>query len=115
MEISRDTIREHASDGFSAMGSPARLLVLQLLVRAGEAGLTVGDIQTRTGIPASTLAHHLKSLGQASLIVQQKQGREIIVTAHYGQLRRLADYILNECCADEDIAAAEKQAGNSDD
>ncbi len=53
---------EIAAQGFAAMGSEARLTVLNCLVRAGQEGLTVSDIQERTGIAPSTLAHHLKFL-----------------------------------------------------
>ena len=92
-----------AAQGFSAMGSESRLEVLQVLVRAGNAGLTVGDIQQRTGIPASTLAHHLKFLSAANLILQDKQGRSIINRANFDLLQSLAEYILQECCSEEDI------------
>ena len=34
-----------AAQGFSAMGSESRLEVLQTLVRAGDKGMLVGDIQ----------------------------------------------------------------------
>ena len=51
-----------AAQGFAAMGSEARMEVLRVLVRADEAGLTVGEVRDRTGIAASTLAHHLKFL-----------------------------------------------------
>lgn len=90
-----------ASQMFSAMGSESRLTVLQVLVRAGREGLAVGDIQQRTGIPGSTLAHHLKFLSSAELIMQNKQGRTILNHANYDQLEALAAYILEECCADE--------------
>ena len=53
---------EEAAGGFAAMGSEARLKVLRCLIRAGHAGLMVQDIQERTGIAPSTLAHHLKFL-----------------------------------------------------
>ena len=92
---------KQAATGFAAMGSDARLQVLQALVRAGEAGLLVGDIQKRTGIAASTLAHHLKSLSSAGLIVQTRQGRAVRNTANYDHLRTLADFILEECCSEE--------------
>lgn len=91
-----------AAQGFSAMGSEARLEVLQTLVRAGDKGLLVGDIQQRTGIPGSTLAHHLKFLTSADLIVQNKQGRTIINQANYRHLQALAAFILEECCADQE-------------
>ena len=92
-----------AAQRFSAMGSQSRLEVLQVLVRAGNAGLAVGDIQQRTGIPASTLAHHLKFLSAADLILQDKQGRSIINRANFDLLQSLAEYILQECCSEEDI------------
>ena len=99
-----------AAQGFSAMGSQSRLEVLQSLVRAGNAGLSVGDIQSRTGIAASTLAHHLKFLNLAGLISQERQGRAIINRANYDLLQDLANYILRECCADEDCNTEETSA-----
>ena len=57
-----------AAEGFSAMGSESRIDVVRTLVKAGPAGLLVGDIQQRTAIPASTLAHHLKFLTSVGLI-----------------------------------------------
>ena len=89
-----------AAQGFSAMGSESRLEVLQALVRAGNAGLRVGDIQERTGIAASTLAHHLKFLAAANLIVQRKQGRVIMNTANFDYLNSLAGFILENCCTE---------------
>ena len=89
-----------AAQGFSAMGSESRLEVLQALVRAGNAGLRVGDIQQRTGIAASTLAHHLKFLSAANLIVQRKQGREIMSTANFDYLNSMAGFILENCCTE---------------
>ncbi|MFS4580924.1 ArsR/SmtB family transcription factor [Phaeobacter sp. C3_T13_0] len=93
---------EQAAGGFAAMGSEARLAVLRCLVRAGDTGLIVQDIQERTGIMPSTLAHHLKLLVGAGLVVQRKDGRSTINTADYTQLRLLAGFILSECCADEE-------------
>ena len=92
---------EKASQGFAAMGSEARLDVLRCLVRAGRDGLTIGTIQDRTGIAPSTLAHHLRFLKAAGLVIQHKQGRSVINRADYDQLEALAGFIVNECCADE--------------
>ena len=89
-----------ASTGFAAMGSDARLAVLRLLVRAGNAGLTVSDLQTRSGIAPSTLAHHLRVLTEAGVTEQVKDGRKTITRANYETLRQLATYVLEECCAD---------------
>ena len=88
------------------MGSEARLKVLKTLVRAGEAGLTVGEIQDRTGIAPSTLAHHLRFLAAGGVVQQEKIGRTTINRASYDELRALAQFILSECCADEQGKAA---------
>ncbi|SPJ30343.1 ArsR/SmtB family transcription factor [Falsiruegeria mediterranea] len=97
---------ESVGAGFSAMGSESRLKVLKVLVRAGESGLTVGEIQERTGIAPSTLAHHLKFLAGGGVVVQEKAGRSTINRADFDQLRVLADFILGECCADAPQKAA---------
>lgn len=97
---------EEAAQGFSAMGSEARLEVLRALVRAGQDGLKIGDIRERTGIAPSTLAHHLKFLAGAELVTQQKHGRSVINRAAFSRLEALAGYILRECCADTDMTDA---------
>jgi len=95
-----------AAEGFAAIGSESRLEVLGCLVRAGEGGLTVSEIQDRTGIAPSTLAHHLKFLAAAHVITQEKQGRSVINRAAFDHLEMLAQFILRECCLDEPRKAA---------
>ncbi len=97
---------EQAAQGFAAMGSDSRLKVLKTLVRAGEAGLSVGEIQERTGIAPSTLAHHLKFLAAGGLVAQEKAGRTVINRARYDRLRELAAFILDECCVETQRKAA---------
>ena len=91
---------EEAARGFAACGSEPRLMVLRLLVRAGEAGLSVGEIQERTAIPASTLAHHLGFLAAGGLVEQERRGRAVINRAAYHRLEALAAFLLEACCAD---------------
>jgi DNA-binding transcriptional ArsR family regulator len=101
MRISKPVTIEEAAQGFAAMGSEARLGVVLTLVKAGSKGLSVGDIQDRTGMPGSTLTHHLRFLASAGLVRQEKTGRTIINRAAFDHLEALAGYILKECCADE--------------
>ncbi len=104
---------EEAAQGFAAVGSEPRLEVLLALVRAGHDGLTVGDIQERLTIPASTLAHHLRFLTAAGVVTQEKQGRAIVNRAAYDRIQSLADYLLRECCHDSLLAANDKTEGNT--
>ncbi len=91
---------EEATQGFAAVGSEPRLEVLQALVRAGPAGLTVGDIQQRLGLPASTLAHHLRFLAAGGLIEQQRRGRRVVNRARFTRIEALAAFLLSECCVE---------------
>ncbi|MEO0728843.1 MAG: metalloregulator ArsR/SmtB family transcription factor [Pseudomonadota bacterium] len=95
---------EEAARGFAAIGSEPRLDVLLALVRAGPAGLSVGEIQARLDIPASTLAHHLKFLAAADLIEQRRKGRTVLNRAAYAHLEALAAFLLRECCSDSETA-----------
>ncbi len=93
-----------AASTFAALGSEQRLSVLRVLVRAGPAGLTIGDLGARSGVTGSTLTHHMKILAAAALVQQVRDGRRIIcIGAAYDEMRALSDYLLNECCADSSL------------
>lgn len=91
---------EEAAQGFAAVGSEPRLMVLRVLVRAGTEGLTVGEIQGCVALPASTLAHHLRFLAAGGLIEQERQGRAVVSRAAYARIESLAAFLLDECCTD---------------
>lgn len=92
---------EVAASTFAALGSEQRLGVLRSLVRAGPDGLSMGELGARTGVTGSTLTHHLKILVQAGLVTQARQGRSVICAAvAYEELSALADFLLENCCAD---------------
>jgi ArsR family transcriptional regulator len=92
---------EDAAQAFAALGSEQRLGVLQVLVRAGPEGLSMGELGKRTGVPGSTLNHHLRFLVHAGLVEQAKQGRSIICSAvAYDMIRALSNFVLENCCAD---------------
>lgn len=88
------------ASAFAALGSEQRLLVLRTLVRAGNDGLSIGELGERTGITGSTLTHHVKQLAQAELVNQHKIGRSIRCAVSYERARELSEYLLKECCAD---------------
>lgn|GEM_PF-267356 len=84
---------------FSALGHEARLEVFRVLVRAGHDGLSVGDIATHFEQPPSTLAHHLRTLVRAGLVVQERQGRLVLCRADFGAVLRAATFLTAECCS----------------
>jgi DNA-binding transcriptional ArsR family regulator len=97
------------ANALAALGHEARLDVYRLLVRAGPDGLIVGEIAAHTGLAASTLAHHLRTLVSAGLVVQERQGRETVNRADYAVMDRTLRFLSDECCkgvlpANEDAA-----------
>jgi ArsR family transcriptional regulator len=88
-----------AAGMLAALGSPARLRVYRALIRAGDAGINLTDLQAAVGIPASTLAHHLGMLVDAGLVARERRGRELICSARYDQVRRVSEFLIAECCA----------------
>ena len=91
---------EQAAQGFAALGSPSRLALLRILVRTGEDGLTIGQLQEKSGLAASTLAHHLRTLAACSLIIQTRQGREVITQPNFSLVGALSHFLICECCPD---------------
>lgn len=82
------------------LGNETRLAIVRLLVRAGDEGLTVGDIQRATGVPASTLSHHLSRLRGVGLVSRTRSGSALWCRADFERIRAVADFLIEECCAD---------------
>ena len=90
-------LERHAAE-LAALGSTVRLAILRQVVQGDPAGTPVGDIQGRLDIPWSTLSHHLDRLTAAGLLLSQPDGRFVLYRADYAALRRLTDYLWQDCC-----------------
>ena len=86
------------ADMFSAMGTEARLRIMQLLLTAHPEGLVVGDIQGELEIPNSTLSHHLEKLRTEDLVNVQREGTFLRYTANTEALQELLQFLYAECC-----------------
>ncbi|MDJ0621999.1 MAG: metalloregulator ArsR/SmtB family transcription factor [Desulfocapsaceae bacterium] len=87
-----------AATTLAELGNATRLSIFRLLVKAGPAGIPVGEIQRLLDIPASTLSHHIRRLMQVGLVVQRRESRTLYCIARIDILRELIDYLLSECC-----------------
>ena len=96
---------EQAAKQLEALGNTTRLQVYRTLVRAGEAGLPVGQIQERLGIPGSTLSHHLQRLLLTGLVTQERQATTLICRANYPVMNGLVSFLTKECCVEEGCAS----------
>ena len=91
---------EHADTAraLAALGHEARLHIFRFLVRAGRDGATVGQIGAHMDLPASTLAHHLRSLVGAGLLTQERQGREVVTRIDFDRMTQVVEFLSSECC-----------------
>lgn len=105
MNDTRSTAR-----ALAALGHDARLAIFRLLVKAGDQGLRVGDIAAHLGLAPSTLAHHLSTLVDAGLVVQERQGREVLNRADYPAMSRVLDFLTSECCTGVTLRSSEDAA-----
>jgi ArsR family transcriptional regulator, arsenate/arsenite/antimonite-responsive transcriptional repressor len=86
------------ADMFSAMGTEARLRIMQLLLSAHPDGLVVGDIQDELDIPGSTLSHHLDKLKAEGLVNVRRESTFLHYTANTEALQEILQFLYAECC-----------------
>ena len=86
------------ADMFSAMGTEARLRIVQLLLTAHPDGLVVSEIQEELEIPGSTLSHHLEKLKSEDLVRVQRESTFLRYTANTEALQELLQFLYAECC-----------------
>ncbi len=86
------------ADMFSAMGTEARLRIMQLLLSAHPGGLVVGEIQEELDIPNSTLSHHLDKLRNEGLVEVKRESTFLRYTANTVALQEILQFLYAECC-----------------
>ena len=97
---------DDAAARLEALGNPTRLKIYRALVKAGDGGMSVGKLQAKLDIAASTLSHHLKSMMIVGLIHQERQSTTLICRANYDVMRALVGFLVSECCAEGICAPA---------
>ena len=83
---------------FTAIGTGPRLRIMRLLLSAHPSGMVVSEIQSETGIPGSTLSHHLDKLRTHGLIAVRREGTFLWYSVRIETLRELLGFLYAECC-----------------
>ena len=89
---------EDAAKRLNELGHSTRLSVIRLLVKAGEKGLPVGELQTMLDVPGPTLSHHLHRLIGVGLVKQVREGRTLFCFAQLDAVREVMCFLESECC-----------------
>lgn len=87
-----------ATTSFSALSQPTRLETLRLLIKAGEEGMSSGEISAALNIKQNTMSTNLMILHQAGLVRNQREGRSIRYFASISGLRALLSFLMEDCC-----------------
>ena len=107
---------EEVAKALKELGHPTRLFIFKHLVKAGEQGLPVGELQKQLGIPGSTLSHHISALVSVGLVKQNRESRTlmcvsqyamleaIIEFSQYAMLEAIIEFLREECCVNSKIA-----------
>jgi len=88
-----------ALDALDALAHATRLAAFRTLVVAGTEGLVVGELRDRLRVPPATLTAHLNVLRAAKLVLDRRDGRNIVVRANLARMNDLVAYLTENCCA----------------
>ena len=94
------------------LGNETRLKIFRYLVRMGKKGTPVGDILKEMNIPGSTLSHHISKLAKVGLIIQERNGRELLCKPQFDKLQSIVDYLVDECCEGEQECVSVEKTSN---
>jgi DNA-binding transcriptional ArsR family regulator len=90
--------KNDALNAFSALSQPTRLDVFRLLIKAGEPGMSAGDIGEALGVRQNTMSANLAVLSRSGLIRSERDGRSIRYFADLDGMRGLLAFLMEECC-----------------
>ncbi len=87
-----------ALSSFAALAQETRLDVLKLLIKAGEQGLSAGEIGERLSIKQNTMSANLAVLARTNLVSNKREGRSIRYYANFVGIRELIGFLMEDCC-----------------
>ena len=90
--------QQSALEAFSALSQETRLAVFRLLVSAGPAGLTSGEIGERLNVRQNTMSTNLGILLKAGLVRRIRDGRNVRYSADHSGISGLLGFLLEDCC-----------------
>ena len=77
---------------FKALSDPTRRQIIQLLK---ERDLTAGEIADHFAMTKPSISHHLNSLKQAGLVLDERKGQNIVYTLNTTVVQEVLSWFLN--------------------
>ena len=82
----------------SALANKSRLAVVRELVKAGQKGMSAGDIAIAIGASPSQTSFHLSALSDGGLVTSERDTRRIIYRTNFETFAALVGYLFEDCC-----------------
>ena len=83
---------------FSALSNKPRLDAFRLLIKAGDDGMSSGQIGEHLGAKQNSTSTNLSILEASGLISSTRQGRSVIYSANMDGIRGLLGFLMEDCC-----------------
>lgn len=87
-----------AAKSLEAISNETRLKIFRYLVKAGEKGAAVGEIQKKLEIPGSTLSHHISKMTRVGMVIQERQSTTLLCRANFDAMNSLISFLTDCCC-----------------
>lgn len=87
-----------ALKAFAALSNESRLRLIKVLVEAGAAGLSAGEVAERIDAAPSRASFHLTALSEAGLVRSERESRSVRYFVRFDAMGALVQYLLEDCC-----------------
>jgi len=88
----------NALQAFAALSQSTRLDTFRLLIKAGEKGMSAGEIGNALGVRQNTMSANLAVLARSGLLRSEREGRNIRYFADISGMRGLLVFLMEDCC-----------------
>lgn len=99
------------NDAFKALADPTRRKILQLLK---EKSMSAGDVAEHFQISKPSISHHLNILKQAGLVLDERQGQNIIYTLHTTVVADVIGWMFNIVHSDAPVKQNSMETKNTE-
>ena len=89
-------------EALSALSNEVRLRILKHLVAAGSGGDSAGAIGEAVAAAPSKVSFHISAMERAKLVTSERVSRHIIYRANFEQLGGVLNYLLSDCCKNDE-------------
>ncbi|BCJ86049.1 autorepressor SdpR family transcription factor [Effusibacillus dendaii] len=99
------------NDTFKALSDPTRRQIIRLL---RERDLTAGEIADHFNMTKPSISHHLNSLKQANLVLDERKGQHIVYSLNTTVIQEMIGWFLEVVDSKEQEKKGNDKGGNEE-